>query len=483
MEINQVQSIIDKSESNVVEFKKSTSQLRAAFETVCSFLNDQGGTVLFGVNDNGKIIGQDISDNTKKELAHEMSKLEPPAQNYIKIDYIPIEKFKYVIAINVSPGGHAPYVFQGRPFERYESITRIMPQHRYEQLLVDRGQLNHSWEEFLAKESDINSLDHEEIRRIVKKAVTKRRIPVGALDDNIEDVLLSLKLLRSGKLINAALVLFAKDTLLPYPQCSIKMARFIGKDKLGDFIDNQKVYGNAFKILTETDAFLRRHLAIASFFRTDQFERIDKPALPVLAVREALINAICHRDYSDPSASISLAIFDDRLEIWSCGSLPKKLKIEDLKRRHESFPRNKLISKVFHASGYIETWGTGTNRMIVLCKKDGIPEPEFEEYSGGLAVIFRFKESISMSFNEKSDSQYQELSLRQKQIVKILMQEKKIALREIIMLLENPPSPRTVGDDLAQLKQLGFVDSDGTGRGAKWFLLGQKKDNGAVMGR
>lgn len=102
----------------------------------------------------------------------------------------------------------------------------------------------------------------------------------------------------------------------------LKMGRFIGTSITGDFIDNQQVYGNIFKILSEADYFMRRHLPIASFFQTNQFERMDKPSLPVLAVREAMINAVCHRDYSICSASMSLAIFDDRLEIWNNRNLP-----------------------------------------------------------------------------------------------------------------------------------------------------------------
>lgn len=151
------------------------------------------------------------------------------------------------------------------------------------------------------------------------------------------------------------------------------------------YIDNQQITGNAFDILSAADSFLRRHLPIASFFQSNQFKRIDKPALPVLAVREALINAICHREYIDQSTDISLALFDDRLEIWNSGSLPSALKLIDLKKQHSSFPRNKLISKIFYARGLIESWGTGTNKMIELCKKEKVPLPIFREQSKGFS--------------------------------------------------------------------------------------------------
>lgn len=101
-------------------------------------------------------------------------------------------------------------------------------------------------------------------------------------------------------------------------------------------------------------------LLIASHFKA-QLKRIDKPALPVMAVREALINAICHRDYADRATDISLAVFDDRLEIWNSGTLPSQISIEDLRHKHDSVPRNKLIANAFYVRGLIEKWGSGTN--------------------------------------------------------------------------------------------------------------------------
>ena len=173
------------------------------------------------------------------------------------------------------------------------------------------------------------------------------RIPGSAINESVVQVLKRLKLVQDGKPKRAAIVLFAKTESLDLPQCMIKMARFKGADKLGEFLDNQRVDGNAFKIFEAADDFLRRHLPIAGFFNPNQYQRIDKPALPVLAVREAIINAICHKDYSMRSGYISLAIFDTTVEIWNNGSLPRGLKIEDLKHSHESIPRNELIAKVF----------------------------------------------------------------------------------------------------------------------------------------
>jgi ATP-dependent DNA helicase RecG len=107
MNIEQLLSLIKNGESHTIEFKKSTAQLRPAFETICAFLNVDGGFVMIGVNDKGQMIGQDITDNTRQEIAREISKIEPPAE--IKIDYVSIDNNKNIIVIHVEKGMHSPY--------------------------------------------------------------------------------------------------------------------------------------------------------------------------------------------------------------------------------------------------------------------------------------------------------------------------------------------------------------------------------------
>jgi ATP-dependent DNA helicase RecG len=465
----EIEKLVAQGESERLEFKKSTAQLSAAFETVCGFLNSEGGKVLIGVTNDKKIVGQHVTDNTQQEIANEINKLEPHAN--INIQYLPFKDEKQVIIIDVLPGAHVPYIYNGRAFRRNQSTTIQMSQHYYEQLLIKRGQLNHAWETQPVTDYKIDMLDAEEIYRTIKQAVNANRIPDEALQETIEDSLARLNLIKDDTLLNAAIVLFGKKVLPDYPQCLIKMARFRGTNSLGSFADNQQVYGNAFKILSSASDFIKKHLTTASFFTDDSFERIDKPTLPVLAVREALVNAICHRDYSHQEASIALAIFDDRMEIWNNGKLPLQINVDDLTKKHHSFPRNKIISNVFYNRGLIEKWGIGTNKMIELCKDNYLPEPKFSEYSGGFSVSFSFKESIVAGIQQIAQTAHHiELTLRQKHILEILSKEGKMPVREIKALLSDAPAARTLGDDLSYLKQQGFIDLKGIGRGAKWCI-------------
>ncbi len=166
MDTQQLKLLVSQGESDSLEFKKTTAELRSAVETLCGFLNGRGGAVLIGVTAHGRIQGQDISDNTRQEIAREVRKLEPSA--HVTIENVPIDGNKQVIVLHVEAGNHVPYTYDGRAFERLQSTTSRMTQHRYEQLLVHRGQLNHSWEE-VPTAYTTDDLDHDLIFGLVRQ--------------------------------------------------------------------------------------------------------------------------------------------------------------------------------------------------------------------------------------------------------------------------------------------------------------------------
>lgn len=327
--------------------------------------------------------------------------------------------------------------------------------------------LNHFWESHLSSDYSIQDLDHEMIYEAVSDGVNSRRLPAIALKDDIEHILLRFQLMQGTQINNAALALFAKHHVY-LPQCQMKMARFQGNDKLGDFIDNQHVSGNLFKLLNAADEFLRRHLPISSTFKSNQFKRIDKTALPVMAIREALVNALCHRDYKDEHTDFSLAIFNNRLEIWNSGLLLKQLTVQSLKELHESVLRNKLIANVFYIRDYIEKWGTGTNKIIELCSNDGLPEPDFSERTGGFLVTFWFKSPISTYVDNKDEVSNVYLSTRQKLILDIIKRYSNVSTEIILQKLGNSPARRTVQKDLQYLKNTGWIKLEGSGKNSTW---------------
>ena len=461
MNLADLEKLVAGGESSTLELKKSTAQLRRAAETLCAMLNGNGGKVLIGVTPGGRIVGQEISDKTLREVADVLGKFEPPAA--ITQTRIDIGDGKEVLILEAVPNPESrPYAFDGRPFQRVGSTTSVLLQETYQQLLTERAHSRSRWENQPAREYEISELDHEEILRTVRLGIAAGRLPESTGND-VPDILERLELFKKGSLNNAAVVLFGTRFMPEYPQCQLRMARFRGVDK-SEFLDQRQLEGHAFTLLDEAMLFLRRHLPVAGRIVPGLFEREDEPLFPLEALREALVNAFCHRDYTIAGGAVSLAIYDDRLEIWSDGILPFGLKPEDLKREHSSRPRNPLIAKVFYLRGVIERWGRGTQKIVELCVKAGHPEPEFGEQAGSVWV--RFLPSGYIAPHRVAH----DLTDRQRELLQILANHGALPLREIRKSLAAPPSDRMIQEDLAHLRRLGLVSSSGRGRGAMYLL-------------
>ena len=194
------------------------------------------------------------------------------------------------------------------------------------------------------------------------------------------------------------------------------------------------------------------------------FQRVDDPLYPPPALREALANAFCHRDYSIGGGSVAMAIYDDRVEITSSGTLHFGLTTDALFGPHESLPWNPLIARVFYRRGMIESWGRGTVKMLELTERAGLPRPEIEDVGGCVTVRFR---SSSYVPPVQVD---QNISKRQRAILAILESVAAgLPLREIHNRLKDG-SERQVREDLAILQTLGLANSVGHGRGAHWKI-------------
>jgi ATP-dependent DNA helicase RecG len=450
-------------ELETVEFKKTTGQLFEGVRSACAMLNGKGGFVLFGVTAAGEIKGQDVSSKTLESIHNDLRKIDPPA--FPDVETIPLAGGKSVIALRV-PGGGGPFVYDGRPYMRNGPTTIIMPQAIYERKLLERTHATNRWENQPAVGTTADDLDRTEIVRTVEEAIRR-----GRLEDpgtrSPRDLLTGLKLVHDGQLLNAAVVLFSRSSkLLPnYPQCLLKMARFKGRDKTL-FLDNRQEYGHAFELFVRGQRFLRDHLPVAGRVVPGLFERIDDPLYPPEALREALANALCHRDYAAGGGSVSLAIYDDRLEIASTGPLPFGQTPEDLMKPHPSRPWNPLIAGVLHRRGIIESWGRGTLRMAELAQRAGLVAPEIEAGVG--EVIVRFLPTKYVAPARIGH----DLSLLQRQLLQILAEIGPSSLSDIMNALPVGTSRRTVQDNLRLLLQLDLVDLHGERRWARWMLKG-----------
>ncbi|HEX4953784.1 MAG TPA: ATP-binding protein [Thermoanaerobaculia bacterium] len=466
MNFERLQLLVQEGESEELELKRSTGQLDAAARTLCAFLNTRGGRVLIGVSPEGRILGQLVSDGTVQDLGNLLQGFEPAAPILISRVALPESCHEVVVLEAAFRPDQLPFAFHGKPFVRRGTTTAPMPQEQYQRLLLHRQHSRLRWENQPADLVRLEDLDQDEILRTLRRGIEVGRVPESS-GSSVEEILDRLELRVRGELTNGAVVLFGRfepgrGLIADYPQCLLRLARFRGRDKT-EFIDQRQVHGHAFELLEEAMLFLRRHLPVAGRIQPGLFERVDEPLFPIAALREALVNALCHRDYGLPGGSLSVAVFDDRLEIWSDGTLPVGMTVGDLKREHVSRPRNPAIANAFYLRGLFERWGRGTQKIVELCVSAGHLEPEFLEAAGAVGVRFLPRGYVApLRVNH-------DLTERQREILTRLATEGPLSLRQIWAGLGEPAS-RTPPYDLKKLRMLGLVESVGRGKAAMYHL-------------
>ncbi len=283
-------------ESETQEFKRTTGQRREAARTLCAMLNHRGGRVIFGVEPDGRVVGQQVSDRTVEEIAQEIREIEPPV--FPTIERVAAGGGREVLVVAVGPGHSQPYTHRGQAYRRVGTTNQALSREEYNRVLIERLHAESRWEIQPADGWSAADLDEDEIRRTLEEGMRIGRVSEPGTREP-EAILRGLGLMKQGVLLRAAVVLFGRaDRFLPdYTQCLLRVARFRGTEK-GEFLDNRRFFGNAFELLRQAERFLLEHMPIAGRFEPDSMVRIDEPAYSPLAFREAVANAICHREYT-----------------------------------------------------------------------------------------------------------------------------------------------------------------------------------------
>ena len=338
--------------------------------------------------------------------------------------------------------------------------------------LDGKGKLSKGpFDETICRETGYEALDEKEVKDFLKNRAIKIKVDIPRLP--IKDFLLNiLKVVKieDGELrpTHAGLLFFGKDPSEYIPQNEIRIARFRGVSRI-EFIDSQEIKGPFYKMLDEVEAFFKRNTRLAS--KIVEFKRVDIPEYPYEAIREAVINAIAHRDYTRRGAPIIISIFDDRVEISNPGGLLPGLNIKNLEGRHES--RNKKICSIFHHTLDMEQFGTGIKKMKRLTKEHGLPEPELRE--GGDFFVVRFYGpgdnilDLVPSIPKERQTDLRELGLNDRQIeaLRLMVNEKNSFSNKEYRQKFNV-SNQTFVRDMKALSKLEFITAEGVGRSLRF---------------
>jgi ATP-dependent DNA helicase RecG len=442
-----IEDLLQEGKSEHLEFQADFTDRDRITATACAFLNTQGGNFLIGIGPRGGATGvpepeakaQDISALLQREIT-------PQAPWSVSVDRV---AGKEVITIAVPRGLDRPYVCGGTIYLRNGEQTVKADAAAIRRLVEEQYLAPVRWERLPALGLELADLDEPEIRRTAEVAQQQRGYPFRQPGDP-EEVLVDLSLLRQGQLTNAADVLFGTNPGPRLPQTRVRATVF-AEDKGGDFTDDRVVEGCAFAALENVFAFVQQHVRIEAHFRPGQLTRQDRPQYPFDALREGLINAIIHRDYSAASGGMSVGIYPDRIEIWNSGRLPQGLKVGDLKRTHPSLPANPDMAHVFHLRGLIERLGRGTLKIVEQCKEFGLPPPEWKVAPFGITLVFQAAKAVKS------------LNKRQRSLLLRLKPGDSVRPGDYYKENEEIVGQRQAQRDLAELERGGWLRQEGEG--------------------
>ena len=372
--------MIAKGESSTLECKLTTGELHRGMESACAFMNSDGGWLLFGISPQMRIVGQSVSDATRREIAAELRKIEPPVKVETEYIELPDKPGKFVVALHCNSANfrNGPYSYDGRAFYRVESTTSVMPRTLYEERMRLSSTSRFSWENAPNPNILLEDIDVELLFQTLHDGINIRRIPASTMTlRNPLPIMQKLGVAnKDGSLNNAANVLFSRCPTAVHPQCAVRLARFAGTDKRF-FRDQTICEGNLFAQYDAVLDFCLKHLNLSG--RMDRRYREDTLTVPYEALREATANMLCHRSWYADNMTPSLAIYDDRMVFQNPGAFPPGTKWQDfVDSSLGSLPANPTIADVFYRRGTMEKWGRGIGLIFSCCLDAGLPSPHIQ---------------------------------------------------------------------------------------------------------
>lgn len=437
-------------ESQNIEYKQSWRQ--DCLKVISAFANSNGGKLFIGVDDNGNIVElknmkkllEDIP-NTVRQKTRIVPSVESTSEGSIEI------------TIQPSP---VPVSYKGKFYIRSGSTVQELQGRELADFLARKT--NNSWDEVIEEQADISSLKKETIDKFKNYAVD--RIPAIREETDALTILQKLNLAEHKHFKRASVLLFGSDPQKYYQQAVTRIGKFLSETEIQT---TDIVKGNLFFQLESTLEILRTKYLVSNI-KYQGIHRRDILEYPYEALREAIINALIHRDYSGAS-QIQIRVYPDKLIIMNEGRLPPEIPVEKLKTSHLSIPRNTLLAEVFYYAGFIESWGHGTLKIVNKCLEQNLPEPDFKEENGVMTVIF-YKDK----WNEDN---LKELGLNERQMKAVLYikAHNKITSKEYQELTSISRQMATI--DLKKLVEKGvFVKTGKAGRGIAYKLTNLTND-------
>jgi len=445
-------------EKQTVEWKSSWRD--EYLKCVCGFANAQGGVLEIGRDDRGTVVG--LADS-KKLLEDIPNKINNSMAIIADVDLREQGGLEYLV-VTVEPYPY-PISYHGRYYYRSGATNRELTGNALDEFILKKQ--GRTWDGVPVPHVNASDLDIVAFRDFRRKALSSKRLTEADVALSDEELLDSLLLTDGDYVKRAAVLLFHEVPEKWVTGAYVKIGYF---ETGADLMYQDEVHG---PLITMTDKVVE--MLYSKYFKGlisyDGLQRIETYPVPLEACREAVLNAIVHRDYSS-GVPIQIKVFPDEVIIYNDGRLPENWTVSDLLTWHRSMPHNPNIANVFFRSGQIETWGRGIEKIRTACEAEGRPTPVFA--ATGTEIRVSFSTAItdaSVSVNVIESVSDHPLTPTQRTILRLISDSPSStasAISEKVGITQ-----RRVASNIAKLKTLGLIERVGSDRAGHWRVLGE----------
>jgi len=443
-----IKELIKTGEGYHLEFKKSLDKSFA--EEVCAFANSSGGKILLGIADDGKTSGIKTDNVLLSRIQDHIKQIEPHLE-------IQISVLDNIVVVDIPEGKDKPYGCSKGFFLRIGPNSQKLTRNEIVSFFQKEGRIRfdelENGKAVFSRDFDVSAFNN-----FLQLASITPSIDKDFLLANLDC------LSENGQMTNAGVLFFSKSTEFLLLQATVTCVLYKGIERI-HVLDRKDFSGNIIDNIENAVMFVLRHTNLE--YKIEKLRREEIPEIPEVALREAVVNAVCHRDYFEKGANVMIEIFDDRLEISNPGGLPSGLTRKSFGTK--SVVRNPVIASLLHRAGYIEKIGTGIKRIENAVKEHGIG-----------SVIFSFDSFFTVSFSRVKATE----KTTQKTTQEIEKTTQKTTQEMILSLIKTNPAitrkgvaektgltPDGVKYHLDKLREQGVIRHVGATKKGYWEVM------------
>lgn len=468
--IHDIIEMIKLGEGWKIEFKAALPKPSSFASTLVAFANHQGGTILIGVDDRGKVIGFKATKEDTDSILRAGRDACKPSMPGLSLNEFILEN-KPVLAVSVPEGSSEVYASSdGKYLAREGSENVAMEWRKLHRLITERKKI--TFEQLACEGSAYEDLDMEKVRRHIKARAEKFRVQ---LDMPMEDILKSRKCVldQAGRLVptNAGMLLFGKEPQRFLPMSCVTVVKFKGKDQAQGYEDRKDFQGTLVELIDRTIAWIDDRMYHGGKVPERGAVRREVMQFHLPSLREIVVNAVAHRDYANTGSRIIVRMFDDRLEVQSPGKLPAHVTPKNILR--EQYARNPFTLQTLTEWGFGEAIGQGMDLVFGDLKRERYPKPKLLD-TGASFVFTMMAKDVKKALGIRAAAPRLRLNERQERALAYLRKHEALGLSDYLKL--NPHvTPRTASRDLAALVEQGKLIARGRKKG-QHYVISDKAD-------